>query len=185
VNLLSVGGSLLKYGGSIVKYAADCICCSSSPPTGACCDGEGGCDQQTEASCVSSGGEWQGANTDCCVDVVASEDCPRVCTGSFNADCCINVTLVETGIPGAYSGLRPIAPRCPTSTPIGWANPVVYTITGTPGVNVLIAGTSYPAGVPLSVSILDDPDYGPLITTPSGTVNLRGQIPFEICVTDA
>lgn len=150
------------------------------PPDGACCDGEGGCSQATEAACVAGGGSWQGAGTDCCADVVASEDCPRTYTPPFCT------YLPDSDFPGdSYVAIQ-FNPNtlCPGIISVGFANPMNITISGTPGVNIVVGGVSYSAGVSMDEVFSVDPAVGLLLESPTNS-NLAGQLPLTVCFQDA
>ncbi|MGP1347714.1 MAG: hypothetical protein ACTS3F_13740 [Phycisphaerales bacterium] len=70
---------------SLCAEGAAELCGTLCGVTGACCLGDGSCQEGTEQACVNNGGTYQGDGTDC-----ASVACPQAC-GTVNAgDCCVN-----------------------------------------------------------------------------------------------
>jgi hypothetical protein len=179
-----VDGEAVSYCPESRPYCCEGVC--RDAPCGACCDGEGGCDQQSEAACEGGGGYWQGPGTICCEDVVASEDCPRVCKSPYDSSCCADLDAFTAGIPTFFEVLfLPYQLTCPTFTNLAWGATVTVSVSGTPGVDITIGGVTYSAGVAMTASATASPGSPVTLTTPSGTTNLAGQIPLTFCFSDA
>jgi hypothetical protein len=76
---------------------------------------------------------------------------------------------------------------CPLGlTSVGFANPMNITISGTPGVDIVVGGVSYSAGASMDAVFSVDPDIVPPLRLESpNNSDLNGQLPLTVCYQDA